>query len=613
MRVKSGVGHIASACASACATMATVGAVVGDYATDATGRFHPTDDADTLVESLHDAPPDIPVTAVVGKEPRNLLDVVRLGLLGTWASVVDEERIDCGSLFDDGRAAITVVAKCDVPDGALIRRSDMLCDVKPGGRKKCRWVNDGSVRGVTPAHVREVSTHSPCALSETVLMLFALSAYHDWCLISRDVTKAFLQADAHTRSRYYVYFPPGFSAYLRYKHDGEMPFDPREHLGLVVRNMYGDEDAARLWCEMYSNFLCNDVGCARSPIDSMLFVLRRGPLVALHAAHVDDGLTTGNTELVEYLDAQIAARFPPRRTDGLSFSFAGFEYERLTDGRIRVYQGSFAAKLVAQHGFTDAHPASTPLLDNFTALGAIDAARGGMSTTELDFPSALGGIGYLTRTRPGLKFLYGVLTTVANPSASCPTAPTPAHYQALARGLRYIKGTLDRGLIFDGSCGLDIVAYKDAGFAREIATDAKGKSKSRSGYVILLGGAALSSASVRQVPVALSTAEAEIYALMLCVRAVICTRRLLSFALGVSLPPTVVFEDNDAVIKQLHRRDLTARTRHLRLNFGFVLKAIDDGDVDVVFKKTSEMVADYTTKMDAASYKRFDDYATGNI
>ena len=100
---------------------------------------------------------------------------------------------------------------------------------------------------------------------------------------------------------------------------------------------------------------------------------------------------------------------------------------------------------------------------------------------------------------------------------------------------------------------------------------------------------------------------------MLCVGAVICTRRPLSFALGVSLPPTVAFEDNDAVIKQLHRRDLTARTRQLRLNFGFVLKAINDGDVVVVFKKTSEMVADYTTKMDAASFKRFDDYATCNI
>ena len=43
------------------------------------------------------------------------------------------------------------------------------------------------------------------------------------------------------------------------------------------------------------------------------------------------------------------------------------------------------------------------------------------------------------------------------------------------------------------------------------------------GYPFLpLCGAALSSVSVCQAPVALSTTEAEVYALMLCVRAVIC-------------------------------------------------------------------------------------------
>jgi hypothetical protein len=454
----------------------TVGAVVGEYMTDATGRFDPTDDANMLVASLHDAPPILEGAAIVGKGPANLLAVVRNGLLSTWMQAIDAERLDLESVFDDGRAAIKLVRREDVPEGSLVRRSDMLCDVKRGGNLKCRWVNDGSLRGETPAHVRETTTYSPCALSESVLLLFALSAFFSWCPITRDVTKAFLQSDAH--KRYYVRLPPGFSAYLRYKHDGEMPFDPSAYLGLVVKNMYGDEDAARLWCVLYSTFLCDEVGCSRSPIDPMLFVLRRGPLVALHVAHVDDGLTTGDPELVEYLDARIAARFPSKRTDGKSFDFVGVEYKRFDDGRIHVNQSLYAAKLVAQFGYADARPASTPLVQGFTALGALEAARGLASTVELDFAAALGGVGFLTRTRPGLKYIYGVLTTVARPSLSCPSAPTAGHYRALARGLRYIKGTLDRGLLFDGARGLELAAYKDASFAHEIATDAKGNGKS---------------------------------------------------------------------------------------------------------------------------------------
>jgi len=59
----------------------------------------------------------------------------------------------------------------------------------------------------------------------------------------------------------------------------------------------------------------------------------------------------------------------------------------------------------------------------------------------------------------------------------------------------------------------------------------------------MLCGAAITTASSRQTPVALSTLEAEVYAPTLRTRAVLCARRLLSFMLGTSLPPTVVFED----------------------------------------------------------------------
>ena len=77
--------------------------------------------------------------------------------------------------------------------------------------------------------------------------------------------------------------------------------------------------------------------------------------------------------------------------------------------------------------------------------------------------------------------------------------------------------------------------------------------------------------------------------------------------LGTSLPPTVVFEDNDTVIKQLKRRDLTARARHLVLNFGFLLKAQDDGEIRVKWNATDEMAADMLTKMDYKSFHRFAD------
>ena len=99
----------------------------------------------------------------------------------------------------------------------------------------------------------------------------------------------------------------------------------------------------------------------------MLFVLRRGARVAIHAAHVDDGLTTGDPELAEYLDACIAARFPSKRTNG-DHTFCGFQCNFLADGRIKIHQGDYARKLVEQHEYAGATPTDTPLTNKFTAL-----------------------------------------------------------------------------------------------------------------------------------------------------------------------------------------------------------------------------------------------------
>ena len=592
---------------TAAVSVGTACAIVADYATDATGRYAPTEDATVIVNSLHDMPPPPPPPAH-GTAPQRLLDVARGGMFEEWIEAIDAERLDDPSIFHDGVAALELVDIDDAPHGSLIRRSDMLTNIKHDGRRKCRWICDGSQRAPLNPDGAFDATNAPCALKESILMCYALSAFFGWKPITRDVTKAYLQC--YATKTYYIRFPPGFYSYLRYKHNGVLPFDPRDKLLRVVKNLYGDEDAAHLWIKEYSSFLLYDVGCARSPIDPMLFVLRRGTQVAIHAAHVDDGLTTGDPELVEYLDARIAARFPSKRTDG-DHVFVGLQYEHLPDNRIKVHQGNYAAKLVKQHGYADSRPVTTPLTDGWKASD-VTTTEGAPSSRDLRFDSALGGVGYLTFTRPDLKYFYGVLTTVAMPSLSVPDAPRASHYLALARGLRYIAGTLQRGLIYDGERGIDLEVFKDASFAGEIHGDAKGNSKSRSGYCIMLCGAAIATASARQTPIAISTPESEVYALMLCVRAVLCVRRLLSFMLGTSLPVTTIFEDNDAVIKQLMKRDLSARARHLRLNFGFILKAQDDGEVRVVWKKTGEMVADMFTKMDYKTFQQFADYASGN-
>ena len=228
---------------------------------------------------------------------------------------------------------------------------------------------------------------------------------------------------------------------------------------------------------------------------------------------------------------------------------------------------------------------------------------------SLDTPAA----NLAVRTRPDLLFSCGILATVCRPNASCPTAPCPGHRAGLQRCLRYLRGTTDLGLVFQlQPQGLELEAWCDASHGREIHHTASGYCKSRSGGFITLAGACVSAFSSVQGATALSTFEAELYALVHVVRQTLALRLLITFLLGESLPTTTVHCDNASVIAQLKRRDLTARSRHIRVHLGFVYDAVDGREISVKFIRSNRNPANaLTAAEDRDRFARSVDLLTG--
>ena len=105
---------------------------------------------------------------------------------------------------------------------------------------------------------------------------------------------------------------------------------------------------------------------------------------------------------------------------------------------------------------------------------------------------------------------------------------------------------------------------------------ASGFCKSRSGGCIVAHGASIHAPSQAQQSTALSTFESGLTALVLRIRNLLALRHLGAFVLGALLPTSVVHCDNMSGIMQLHKRDLSARARHVHTSLGFVCDAIDD-------------------------------------
>ena len=115
----------------------------------------------------------------------------------------------------------------------------------------------------------------------------------------------------------------------------------------------------------------------------------------------------------------------------------------------------------------------------------------------------------------------------------------------MKRLLRYVKGTVDQGIIFpmtDGS-RLQLTVFSDADMVGDI-----NRRRSTSSVLIFLESAPISWLSLKQKVVALSTCEAEYVAAATAACQVVWLCRLLGELTGVEAHPSALMVDNQPAI-----------------------------------------------------------------
>ena len=152
--------------------------------------------------------------------------------------------------------------------------------------------------------------------------------------------------------------------------------------------------------------------------------------------------------------------------------------------------------------------------------------------------------------------------------------------------------------------------YVDADFAglyKVEADESINSAKSRSGYIIKLGGCPLIWKSQLIPTICLSTAESEYYSLSQSMRALLPIQSLVSeFMERVEVPAhlrgvekivhATAHEDNTSALSLATEQRLTSRTRHYHCRWHFFWQAVQTGQVEVIYCETQEQDADYMTK-----------------
>ncbi|XP_066384810.1 secreted RxLR effector protein 161-like [Miscanthus floridulus] len=116
------------------------------------------------------------------------------------------------------------------------------------------------------------------------------------------------------------------------------------------------------------------------------------------------------------------------------------------------------------------------------------------------YRSIVSGLRYLVHTRADITFVVGYVSRFMED-------PREDHWAAVKRLLRYVKGTVDQGIIFSKTSGsrLQLTVFNDA----DIAGDIDGR-RSTSGVPVFLASALISWLSLKQKVVALSMCEEDL-------------------------------------------------------------------------------------------------------
>ena len=208
----------------------------------------------------------------------------------------------------------------------------------------------------------------------------------------------------------------------------------------------------------------------------------------------------------------------------------------------------------------------------------------------------------MTSCRPDLAHAVSQLSRVqANPGR--------VHWRQLMHVCRYLRGTRTHGVSFRRMDGANeekhvVTSYADAAWAdiRGGIGDKNAPQAGHSslGYILSMNGGPITWKSKVSCSIALSSAEAELFASVHCAKEIAHIRRLCKL-LGIEqLEPTTMYDDSTAAIAINNSDATTARLRHIEIKWFFVRQLREQGLVRMKKIHTDGNVSDHLTKALAA-------------
>ena len=442
-----------------------------------------------------------------------------------------------------------------------------------GNKVRARIVAKGFTETIHDLDDIYASTPIFCVLRT----LLTLASNNGWIGITGDISTAFLHAAAATADLY-MYPPKEF-------------YNPEDNIvWKLLKAIYGLRSSPKAWQKHLSEVL-QQIGLHRSTAEPNIYMTTTRNCFVL--VYVDDLLFLGEEQTVNKLFKAIQQQLLLRPTGTLSTGNTVAFLGRNITNRGDYYEISLADEyvttLLKETNLQDSKPAPAP---GTSALKTATADHDQPLSTEehAQYRRSVGKLQWMTYTRPDISYATKELARALQ-------QPTTADQQKLKHLLRYIKGTKDYKQIIRPTVKLpakaipDINVYVDSDWAGCPTTR-----KSTTGFIISLLGTTINYGSRTQATIALSSAEAELYAINTGATEALHIRSLLMELLNINKVNIKIHTDSSSGKSMATRIGSSRKAKHIELKHLFIQQLISHDYVRIIKIHTNDNPADILTK-----------------
>jgi hypothetical protein len=351
----------------------------------------------------------------------------------------------------------------------------------------------------------------------SIRTIIALAAKMKWKLHQMDVKTTFL--NGAIEEEVYNEQPQGFEVE-----------DSKTHVCKLKKALYGLKQSPRAWYGRIDSFLTS-LDFTKSKANSNFYFKVMNDELIILLLYVDDLFLTGEENLITYCKKKLVAEFEMKDL-GLMHYFLGLEVWQSPE-KIFVNQGKYAVEILKRFDMLECKSMNTPMETKLKLL--VDTSSELADDTL--YKQIIGSLMYLMNTRPNICFLVNTFSQFL-------VEPKRVHLVAAKHVMRYLKGTLDFSLSYNGDHDFRLSGYTDLDWAGSVSDR-----KSTSSCCFSLWSAMISWQSRKQSSISLSMTKTKYIVACSSSCESIWLRKLLTGLFDLEMEATMILCDNQSCIK----------------------------------------------------------------